>query len=94
MAGESDELINQLTGMLPATETICACQRNLHARDIEVLTAFFERGPKRNRALRAQHGIRNPIILQDELDDLLVTAEKKPSAETSSPHSPSEETFL
>ncbi len=97
LAGESDELIGLLTEMIPALDTICACQRSLHARDLEVLTAFFERGPKRNRDLRMQHGIPDPIILQDELDDLLVTMEKKPPplapAENGSHSSPSETTL-
>ena len=75
LSGKSDELVNALAETLPRDETICAFQRNLHASDLESLSAFFLRGPKRNRVLRERHGIDGPIIPQERLDDLLVGPE-------------------
>jgi hypothetical protein len=76
-AGTSNELIDLLTGALPQGEHICSFQRNLQASDLEVLTEFFERGPRRNRDIRRDYELTEPIIPQDELDDLLVLAHGK-----------------
>lgn len=74
LAGESEELIDGLRNLVPREQDICPFQRNLQANDFEILQGFFEHGPKRNRALCARHGIRERIIPQDKLDDLLVKA--------------------
>ncbi|HZV35402.1 MAG TPA: nucleotide excision repair endonuclease [Verrucomicrobiae bacterium] len=76
-AGESDVLLAALANALPKSETICAFQRNLHLNDLEILTEFFEHGPKRNRSLREHHGLREPLIAKEQLDDLLITAVRK-----------------
>lgn len=72
LAGKSDSLISALLETLPRDENISAFQRNFHACELEILTTFFLRGPKRNRVLRQKHGIDGPIIPQERLDDLLV----------------------
>jgi predicted GIY-YIG superfamily endonuclease len=74
LAGESEGLIDVLRKLAPREEDVCPFQRNLQAYDFEILQSFFEHGPKRNRALCAKHGIRERIIPQDKLDDLLVKA--------------------
>ncbi|MDB6125824.1 MAG: Excinuclease subunit domain protein [Pedosphaera sp.] len=70
--GTSDTLIHLLSEALPAQETISSFQRNLQLSDIETLTGFFERGPKRNHHLRQQYELPDHVIPQEELDDLLV----------------------
>ena len=55
-------------------EDVSHFQRSMQSNDLEILDEFFERGTKRNRALRAKYGITEVIIPQDELDDLLVKA--------------------
>lgn len=78
-AGTSSELIDLLGGAFPQDENITTFQRNLHAGDLEVLTGFFERGPRRNRDFRRDYELTEQIIPQDELDDLLVLSHgKKP----------------
>ncbi|MDB6016106.1 MAG: Excinuclease subunit [Pedosphaera sp.] len=71
LAGESDEFIKTLTAMLPVGPETSVFQRNLLAADLEILTGFYEHGPKRNRDLRLRHGLTGPIIPQETLDDLL-----------------------
>lgn len=72
LAGASDELVRTLEAAIPHGENLSIFQRNLHAGDLEILLHFFERGPQRNRSLREKHGIAEPIIAQEQLDDLLV----------------------
>jgi predicted GIY-YIG superfamily endonuclease len=76
-AGTSNELIDLLGGAVPQDENISAFQRNLHAGDLEVLTGFFERGPQRNRNICRDYALPEPIIPQDELDDLLVLSHRR-----------------
>jgi excinuclease UvrABC nuclease subunit len=80
LAGESDHLAARLTANLPPVAAISAFQASLQTADLETLTGFFERGPKRNYKLRKQHGIPHPIIPQDDLDDLLATIQKTRAA--------------
>ena len=49
-------------------------QKNLWQSDLETLRAFYRFGPERNCRLRERAKIEGNIILQEELDDLLVTA--------------------
>ncbi|MDB6022665.1 MAG: Excinuclease subunit [Pedosphaera sp.] len=80
-AGESDALVPALAEAVPHGVSFSVFQLNLHASDLEILSTFFERGPKRNLALRAQNGMNDPIIKQEQLDDLLVFAERTGGAE-------------
>jgi predicted enzyme related to lactoylglutathione lyase len=59
---------------LPAAETLPAFWRQLQETDLQAIEDFFERGPRRNRSLKAQHGIQERLIAPVRLDDLLVTA--------------------
>lgn len=80
MAGDSDELIQALTQVIPGQD-ISAFQRSLQLNDLETLTGFFMRGPKRNRDLRKQYDITARVIAQGELDDLLVMASQDDSGD-------------
>ena len=71
LSGASDQLLRWLTDFAPAGEALCPFQRTLHAMDLEVLTAFFGVGPRRNWQLTRQHGLADHLISQEELDDLL-----------------------
>jgi hypothetical protein len=71
LGGQSAELIDHLAIVLPTGSEITAFQRNLMTADLEILRDFYERGAKRNRDLRAQHHLAEPIIPQEKLDDLL-----------------------
>ena len=70
LAGESCELI-QLLGQSIRVEALGLFQRNLIESDLEVLTGFFESGPRRNHRLRREHGLGQCVIGQEELDDLI-----------------------
>lgn len=71
LSGTSDRLLQLLSDISPAGDTICPFQRALHARDLELLTTFFNAGPRRNCELTRLHGLASPLIPQEELDDLL-----------------------
>ena len=71
LSGVSDCLLQMLSDAAPAGDAICPFQRALHARDLEVLSGFFNLGPKRNYALARRHRLVSPLIPQEELDDLL-----------------------
>jgi excinuclease UvrABC nuclease subunit len=89
LAGESEELIKVLAEALPAGPEISTFQRNLLAADLEILTGFYEHGAKRNRNLCRQHGLENPIIPQETLDDLLALSLKpRATAEATSGPTP------
>jgi len=72
LAGTSDDLVQLLTEAVPAGDDLSPFQRALHARDLEVLCQFYEHGPKRNRELSRCYDLPTPLILQEQLDDLLV----------------------
>jgi excinuclease UvrABC nuclease subunit len=74
LEGTSLQLIQMLADSIPAGENISLFQRNLHAADLEIITSFYERGPRQNHELRTRHEITGPIIPQEELDDWLVIA--------------------
>ena len=71
LSGVSDHLLQLLNDLAPASDAVCPFQRALHARDLEVVTGFFNLGPRRNRELNRQHNLPGPVIPQEELDDLL-----------------------
>jgi predicted GIY-YIG superfamily endonuclease len=81
LGGISDELVQLLLNSLPRTETLCTFQQKMQAEDLEILSGFFERGTKRNFQLRQQYGVTGPIILQEELDDLLVIKKYEQASE-------------
>ena len=66
LAGASDGL---LTKARPADQSPFANALFLHDQDL--LTRFYETGPKRNRRLCEKHGLNR--IPQEQLDDLLLT---------------------
>ena len=72
LAGSSDHLLQLLNDALPAGEGLCPFHRAQQASDLEALTAFHMAGPRRNHDLCQRHKLPGPLILQDELDDLLV----------------------
>lgn len=74
-SGESDELLVALGEVVPQGETISVFQRNLQANDLEIVSAFFERGPKRNRQFCVEQG--REIVPQEELDNWLVMSERQ-----------------
>jgi hypothetical protein len=71
LSGASDHLLQLLNDALPAREGLSTFQRAQQASDLEVLTAFYSLGPRRNRELSRQHELPSPLILQEEPDDLL-----------------------
>ena len=72
LAGKSNSLVQLLTETVPARDHLSPFQRALQARDLEILNQFYQRGPRRNHELSQRHNLPNPLILQEELDDLLV----------------------
>ena len=73
LAGTSDTFLQTCTDLLPKPESLSAFQRALHQSDLEALTHFYRFGPKRNHDLKTHHQLPGPLILQEQLDDLLVT---------------------
>ena len=78
LGGISAELVVRLAENLPACETISPFQGRLQISDVEILTGFFEHGPRRNHNLNRQAGLAGGFIPQETLDDLLASAEKVP----------------
>src|SRR5262245_32844169 len=72
LAGQSEYLIGFLTQQLPASDNLSPFQRALHASDLETLTNFYQRGPKKLAELTARYNCPSPIVPQDCLDDLFV----------------------
>ena len=72
LSGTSAHLIPWLTEALPIHPPVSTFQRNLITTDLELLAAFFEHGPQRNRHLLTRHQIPGSFIPQDQLDDCLV----------------------
>jgi excinuclease UvrABC nuclease subunit len=72
LAGVSDGLLQLLTEAVPARDDLSPFQRALQTRDLEVLSQFYVSGPKRNHELTRRHNLPNPLIFQEQLDDLLV----------------------
>jgi len=72
LAGKSDSLVQLLSETVPARDDLSSFQRALQARDLEILNQFYQHGPRRNHGLSQRHNLSNPLILQEELEDLLV----------------------
>lgn len=47
--------------------------QQMRSADLETIQRFFDYGPRRNRALKEHHQLPHSLILQEQLDDLLVT---------------------
>ncbi|MBC7692885.1 MAG: GIY-YIG nuclease family protein [Methylotenera sp.] len=72
LKGRSEHLISQLSCSLLENETLPRFYSHYIQEDLEALQSFFNQGPKRNLELRKNHGLRNRLIAQDRIDDLLV----------------------
>lgn len=70
--GTSDELLSLLTEHLLKNEKIPKFVYHVIQEDLEIAREFFLRGPRRNRELRRNHGVRKQVIEQEQIDDLLV----------------------
>jgi hypothetical protein len=68
--GRTDELIDATIQRLP--KQISCFQQAWHDHDAELAREFFLRGPKRNADLRRAFELRDSLVPQHELDDLLV----------------------
>lgn len=47
--------------------------QQMQATDLESVQRFYDYGPRRNKALQEHHQLTGGLILQEQLDDLLVT---------------------
>jgi hypothetical protein len=72
LAGESDGFLDMVSAHLPTRPEACLFLVRLWEGDIECLREFYRFGPERSRQLRQQFDIREEVIGQAELDDLLV----------------------
>ena len=72
LSGVSDDLLELLTEAVHARDGLGPFQRALHTQDLEVLSQFYLCSPRRNHELTRRHNLPNPLILQEQLDDLLV----------------------
>jgi excinuclease UvrABC nuclease subunit len=70
LTGRSDGLIDAAREQLP--KDISRFQTAFHDHDAELAREFFVRGPKRNAELRSAFQLRDALVPQAELDDLLV----------------------
>lgn len=69
LAGHSPALLQALS-VLP-NERASKFEQAFFSRDLEILENFYTLGPARNRRLQKAFDLENPIIAQEELDDLL-----------------------
>jgi predicted GIY-YIG superfamily endonuclease len=72
LTGKSDSLVQLLTETVPARDDLSPFQRDFQAKDLEILSQFYQHGPRRNFELSQRYDLPTPLIFQDELDDLLV----------------------
>lgn len=54
-------------------ENASVFHQQMQTADLETIQRFFDYGPRRNRALKEHHQLPQGLILQEQLDDLLVT---------------------
>ena len=69
--GASGELRNWLEARLRPNP--CVFQQRMRMTDLETIQRFYDYGPRRNRALKDHCQLSEGLILQEQLDDLLVT---------------------
>lgn len=86
--GESAFLIDLLAPALPALEQLSPFHQAMQLADLETLADFFQYGPRRNRDLKAEHGLQSPTIPQEKLDDLLVLSREAAAQKVHSQDSP------
>jgi hypothetical protein len=72
LAGASDHLLHCLREHLARKLGLASFWKQLLEADLETATAFYERGPKRNRFFQEQQGRAGDLISPAELDDLPV----------------------
>lgn len=70
--GASPQLLAAFQTNLPPGAQLSRFQLNYFQADLDLLAEFFKTGPKRNFDLWVKHSLPTPLILQEELDDLLV----------------------
>jgi hypothetical protein len=77
LLGESDALVRILRCELShCSGKLDGFANRLLSDDLLALQEFYESGPVRNASLRARHGISDPLIGQNEIDDLIVLSAK------------------
>ena len=72
LQGRSSVIVEGMREVLGDGNGYGAFWQNLHLHDFEMAEAFFERGPKRNRALKEAYGLSESLLDPAQLDDLLV----------------------
>jgi hypothetical protein len=55
------------------TQNPSVFHQQMQATDLETIQRFYDYGPRRNKALKEHHQLTEGLILQEQLDDLLVT---------------------
>ena len=70
LAGRSPALLETFSGL--ASERVSKFEQAFFSRDLETLQHFYTFGPARNLRLQEDFALENPIISQEDLDDLLV----------------------
>lgn len=76
--GESDALIGILRCEFKhSCGKLDPFARRMLGDDLLALREFYEGGPLRNASIRARHGLSDPLIDQDEIDDLIVLTAKQ-----------------
>jgi len=70
LSGISDDLIGSIQHSIPGLDTIEPVLRTILTEDLEILTTFYESGPKRNREFCVDRGLDHGIVPQECLDDL------------------------
>jgi excinuclease UvrABC nuclease subunit len=79
LRGTSKSLLVHLTEKLLDRPGIPPFAYHYIQTDLETIAEFFRYGPHRNRCLKKFHGIHEPILAQEKIDDLLVTYRLKSS---------------
>lgn len=79
LKGTSQKLLTMVSECLLEKTEIPPFYYHLIQEDLETLGEFFKLGPNRNRKLKKFHGIQDPCLAQEKIDDLLVTYRLKPS---------------
>jgi hypothetical protein len=83
LEGRSRTLARSLEERIAADDGISPFHRGIVEKDLEELRDFFRRGPRLNWRVRRFHGIEEPLIPQDRIDDLLVPFRLRLPARTS-----------
>ena len=73
LKGTSMGLLEHLTKRLLEQTRIPSFMNHYIQENLEILKDFYEFGPRRNYRLKKFHGIKDSILPQDQIDDLLVT---------------------